>query len=340
MTRIGWNSFSRHELHPRLVRRELFSTGDRGGMMKELRVFKELAGSCRPDDVFAYLLRTLMPAVATWSYFVNWAKVSAQVEDLEIDLNLLNSALGKPDFRNRIERLALEYPRVVAAFPILLACREKKYLVLDDPRRLDSGVSYDFSDADHATEKEVKAAVEFLDKSGALQAFQDRSTKNLVDYVTGVEVGLDTNARKNRSGHMMEAIVDHLISTTCGRLGLEYIAQATRQAISSRWHIEVPVDKADRRFDFAIRNGRALHVLEVNYYHDTGTKLKSTAGEYIQLQQLLKGSPQLHFIWLTDGPGWLNTQANLREAFDANDYVFNLHVAAAGALDEVLASID
>jgi len=306
--------------------------------MKELRVFKELAGSCRPDDVFAYLLSTLMPAVFTWDYFVDWTKVSAHVEDLEIDLNLLNSALGKPDYKNLILRLALEYPRVTAAFPILLACRDVKYRVLDDPRRPGSAVLYDFSHAVHATEQEVKAAVEFLDKSGALQAFQDRSTKNLVDYVTGVEVGLDTNARKNRSGNMMEGMVDNLVAAACGRLGLEYIPHATRKRILSLWHIEVPVDKTKRIFDFAIRNGRVLHLLEVNYYHDGGTKLKSTAGEYIQLQQLLSRSPQLHFIWLTDGPGWLQTAAGLREAFDANDFIFNLHIAAAGALDEVLTS--
>ena len=35
----------------------------------------------------------------------------------------------------------------------------------------------------------------------------NKNIKNLVDYVFGIEVGLDTNARKNRGGKNMENVI-------------------------------------------------------------------------------------------------------------------------------------
>ncbi|UWW01478.1 type II restriction endonuclease [Mycoplasmopsis felis] len=44
----------------------------------------------------------------------------------------------------------------------------------------------------------------FLDKTGLLDLISNKIINNLVDYVLGVEVGLDSNSRKNRTGKSME----------------------------------------------------------------------------------------------------------------------------------------
>jgi len=152
----------------------------------------------------------------------------------------------------------------------------------------------------------------------------DTSAKEvLVDYVIGVEAGLDSNGRKNRSGTSMETIVESYLEPYCKSHGLSYLSQATPNAIKERWGFNVPVDKSSRRFDFAISNGKKLVLMEVNFYGGGGSKLKATCGEYKGLNELLD-VPNVDFVWVTDGEGWNTTKDPLRSAFDALDYLWNL----------------
>ena len=45
-------------------------------------------------------------------------------------------------------------------------------------------------------------------KTGIFDLISKHIINNLVDYATGVEVGLDSNGRKNRGGHLMEDLVE------------------------------------------------------------------------------------------------------------------------------------
>ena len=71
----------------------------------------------------------------------------------------------------------------------------------------------------------------FLVNSGIGAILKDKKVKNLVDYATGVEVGLDSNGRKNRGGTLMEGLVEEFVSDTCQKLGLQYMAQANAKKI-------------------------------------------------------------------------------------------------------------
>jgi type II restriction enzyme len=51
----------------------------------------------------------------------------------------------------------------------------------------------------------------FFRESGLRDILADRKISNLSDYVFGIETGLDTNARKNRSGTLMEGIVEDFV---------------------------------------------------------------------------------------------------------------------------------
>ena len=44
--------------------------------------------------------------------------------------------------------------------------------------------------------------------TGLFDMLQNHIISNLYDYVTGVEVGLGSNGRKNRGGHQMENLVE------------------------------------------------------------------------------------------------------------------------------------
>ena len=51
----------------------------------------------------------------------------------------------------------------------------------------------------------------FMRKTGLFDMIANHLVNNLVDYVLGIETGLDSNGRKNRGGHQMEDLVEKYI---------------------------------------------------------------------------------------------------------------------------------
>jgi type II restriction enzyme len=161
--------------------------------------------------------------------------------------------------------------------------------------------------------------------------------KNLVDYCFGVEVGFDTNARKNRTGTLMENLVSKFLKEFCyENQNFTYIEQATQKRIKEYFNYDIEIDKNSRRFDFALYNksNKKIYLLEVNYYSGGGSKLKATAGEYQYLYDFLKAQ-NIDFIWITDGKGWLTALNPLEETFNHNDYVINLEMLKNGILEDI-----
>ena len=280
---------------------------------------------------FNNLITTFKSSIKTWDYFVNWKKVFANSSDLEITLNKLNYLLGKENLKDEFKKLYSSNPDIVKALPVLLAVRENKLEVFDKITK--NSEFFDFS----GTEKDSEKYYEFLEKSGLARLFQKDGVKNLVDYVMGVEVGLDSNGRKNRGGSLMEEIVESFISELCAKNGFEYLSQARSTAIKSKWGVDVKVDKSERSFDFAVFNpkNKKVKLFEVNFYNGGGSKLKAVCGEFKSLHTELKDQ-NIDFIWITDGLGWFTTKRPLEETYNHNDYVFNLNMLEAGILNKLV----
>lgn len=279
---------------------------------------------------FNNLITTFKSSIKTWDYFVNWKKVFANSSDLEIILNKLNYLLGKENLKDEFKKLYNSNPDIIKALPVLLAVRENKLEVFDKITK--NSEFFDFS----GTEKNPDKYYEFLEKSGLAHLFQKDGIKNLVDYVIGVEVGLDSNGRKNRGGALMEEIVESFISDLCGKNGFEYLSQARATVIKNKWGINVKVDKSERSFDFAVFNpkNKKVKLFEVNFYNGGGSKLKAVCGEFKSLYTELK-EQNIDFIWVTDGLGWYTTKRPLEETYNHNEYVFNLTSLEKGILKEL-----
>ncbi len=177
----------------------------------------------------------------------------------------------------------------------------------------------------------------FFRESGLKDIFQNECIKNLVDYCFGVEVGFDTNARKNRTGDLMESLVEKFIKDFCDEnSNFKYISQATQKKIKDIFNYDIEIDKNSRRFDFALydKSKNKIYLIEVNYYGGGGSKLKATAGEYQYLYDFLKAQ-NIDFIWVTDGKGWLTSLNPLEETFNHNDYVINLDMLKKGILSRI-----
>lgn len=283
------------------------------------------------NKTFTELIDGFKSSIKTWDYFVNWNKVSANAGNLEISLNKLNYLLGKEDLKVEFVKLYESNPDIVKALPVLLAVRENKLEVFDKSTK--ESEFFDFSNGDDGAEKYF----EFIEKSGLARLFQKDGVKNLVDYVMGVEVGLDSNGRKNRGGTLMEEIVEAYIKDFSEKHDFEYLAQARATEIKSKWGYEIEVDKSERSFDFAVYNPQTkkIKLFETNFYNGGGSKLKAVCGEFRSLYDELT-KQGIDFVWVTDGLGWKTTRRPLEETFDHNNgQVFNLNMLEGGVLEEL-----
>lgn len=304
--------------------------------MKYNKLFKGKLACENQSEVFRYLLSTLKDSIKGWDYFVNWEKALGNVERIEIDLNIMNYLIGKQDIKEEFKGLLRKHPTTYKLIPLLIASRDRDFNILNP--KSNNIFNYDFfsfRDKDKLTEEKIEKAAEFADSVGVLKLFENKTLKNVVDYVFGVEVGLDSNGRKNRSGVSMEGLVELFINNLCDKHNYEYIVQATATKIHERWKYHVTVDKSERRFDFAVNNGQALYLIETNYYSGGGSKLKATAGEYKTLYDYIKNDNN-HFIWITDGEGWHTASRPLEETFNHTDYILNLDMIEKGLLEDII----
>ncbi|NMB99244.1 MAG: restriction endonuclease [Thermoanaerobaculaceae bacterium] len=306
--------------------------------MKFSPFFRDSINCNSSEEVFSYLINTLKESITKWDYFVNWNNVFSHIKDLEISLNILNYLIGKENIEEEFRNLLKKHPEVANAIPLLVACRKKNFNILKDFKNgeyLYENYSFDFKNKKSHNEDEINKIVEFAKEIGLLALFQSRRIKNCLDYLIGVEVGLDSNARKNRGGAMMEDIVEFYIAKITQRRNYQYIKQATADKVRDEWNKVMTIDKSSRRIDFAVFKGDELILIETNFYAGGGSKLKSTAGEYRTMFDFWSNDGH-KFIWITDGYGWKKAKKPLEETFNHIDYLLNLEMVAKGLLEKIL----
>jgi type-2 restriction enzyme llaDCHI len=289
-----------------------------------------------PQERLAIFLESLSITNRTPEYYVNWKKVDRETKKYELELNTLNYLIGKDDIYFEALRLFTKQPNLLKAIPSLIASRDKvlDILTIDN----DDNMSFEQLNFKTIDASRIDDYMKFIEKSGLLKFLQRHANRSLVDYVYGVETGLDSNARKNRSGKTMEGILERYVSRISKEQKLEWKAQATAKFIKNEWGIEVPVDKSERRFDVAVysKEKHKVWLLETNYYGGGGSKLKSVAGEFTELSQFVVTSDDdVEFVWVTDGQGWLTAHLPLAEAFSHITNVFNLEMLREGFLSEL-----
>lgn len=289
------------------------------------------------DEGFAYLVSSFRDSIKSWNYFVNWDKVYSNAESLRRELHLWNSLLGSERFDEEFLSLVEEYPKIVRAIPALIVRDGRKSSSFQITRDLSAEAleQIDFNFARPATESEDREkALLFVRKTGLHRLFTDSGISNLLDYMIGVEAGLDSNGRKNRSGKAMEFAVGGHLTRVCRNAGLRLIEQATAASIKSEWGFQVATDKSSRSFDFAVSNESHLLLIETNFYGAGGSKLKSVAGEFSQLTRIVS-SKEISFGWVTDGKGWQTALRPLEEAFEQVDFILNLEMLRDGFIESV-----
>lgn len=259
-------------------------------------------------EQFDIFMSQLKETNATLDFYCDFKKINNNVEAIAIKLNQLNYLIGQEDLDGAIRKLWDENPKVFSIMDILIAVRKKenkKVIMEDGSMKL---ISHFFDD--------VEGVIDYIHGTGLDGVLQNKQIKNLVDYVFGVETGLDTNARKNRSGHLMEGQVASILD----KAGIEY-----RQEVYSTEYPELAVLGEDKkRFDFVVEASNNKYFIEVNFYSDGGSKLNEVARAYSELSPKINDVDGFEFVWITDGKGWEKAKNKLEEAFYAIPNVYNL----------------
>lgn len=258
---------------------------------------------------FDDFLNSMSETNATLDYFTDFDKVKKNVAQIEIKLNQLNYLLGKDDLKQAVYDLYAECPNAFSILEILIAVRKKEQKKsLDEKGQVVTLNSY-FQSADKI--------IDFLNNTGLADVFRDKNIKNLVDYVFGIEVGLDTNARKNRGGDNMSKAVQLLFDNAD-----IYYKKEVRNTIFT----DIESLGADvKQFDFVIKTKRKTYVIETNYYNSGGSKLNEVARAYTDVAPKINQYPQYEFVWITDGQGWKTAKNKLQEAYTHIPSVYNLY---------------
>lgn len=288
-----------------------------------LKEYRSLSANERLNE----FLSSLSITNRTPEYYVNWEKVERETKKFELELNTLNYLIGKENIFDETLKLFKQQPNLIKVIPSLIASRDKvlDILSIDD----NDDMSFERLDFSIIDTDRIEDYVIFAEDSGLLNFLQNKANRSLVDYVYGVEAGLDSNARKNRSGTTMEGILERHVSKLASALDLEWKAQATAAYIKEKWNVVVPVDKSERRFDVAVYSAKnnKLWLIETNYYGGGGSKLKAVAGEFTELSQfVVQSKDDVEFVWVTDGQGWKTAHLPLSEAFGHIVNVFNLNM--------------
>ena len=265
-------------------------------------------------------LSTFRESIADYKYYTDFPKIYRNVNSIKVELNILNSLIGSRNIETDFIELVKKYPETLKCIPILLAVRKNEIYVIDG----DKEFTFNFKKPNYSVEQ-YKI---FMKETGLFELMQEHIINNLVDYVTGVETGLDSNGRKNRGGHLMENVVECYIKKAGFVKDKNYFKEMYIHSITEKWGIDLSAisntGKTEKRFAYVVKTNNQIYVVETNCYTSGGSKLNETARSYKQISQEVDTIDGVTFVWFTDGKGWNSARHNLEETFDIMPHIYNI----------------
>lgn len=259
-------------------------------------------------------------SISNYTYYVDFEKIYKTAEKYKVEINILNSLIGSKNIEKEFENIIIKYPETLEVIPLLLAVRSNEIFVKDNMGEY----LFTFNKLVYSVDDYVK----FMRETGLFELLQNHIINNLYDYVLGVEVGLDSNGRKNRGGHLMEDLVESYIIKAGYKKNIDYFKEMYLSDIERRWNLDLSAMSGNnistKRFDFVIKTKNQVYVIETNFYASGGSKLNETARSYKMLAEESKKVNGVTFIWCTDGQGWMSARKNLEETFHELETIYNI----------------
>lgn len=258
---------------------------------------------------FDTFMSQLQETNQTLDFFCDFNKIVQNVNDIKLSLCMLNSLIGAPNLRKAVETIWQRDRTAFDVMEILIAVRDRGNKKVIDTKGRCVPLSSFFFDID--------GVIEYLESTGLAEVLQQQKIKNLVDYVFGIETGLDSNARKNRSGHVMERMIAQFFTTN----NISF----RQEVYSSEWpEITNVLGDDEKRFDFVVQKNGTTYLIEVNFYSGGGSKLNEVARSYSEIAPKINAVNGFEFVWITDGIGWRSAKNKLQEAYSIIPSIYNL----------------
>lgn len=272
------------------------------------------------DRNFEEWLSNFKSSISGYKYYTDFEKVVRNVNAIKVELNILNSLIGSQNIENEFQQIVEKYPETLKCVPILLAVREQQIFAQDN----DGEFLFNFKEPNYSIEEYQM----FMRKTGLFDMLSKHLVNNLVDYVLGVETGLDSNGRKNRGGHQMEDLVEFHIQKQGFVKGETYFKEMRVREIEETFGVDLSAitngGKTVKRFDFVVKYDDMVYGIETNFYASGGSKLNETARSYKQIAQEAQEIDGFKFVWITDGKGWVSARNNLRETFEVMEHLYSI----------------
>ena len=276
-------------------------------------------------------LNDFIVSISDYSYYVDFDKIYRNVDKIKVELNILNSLIGSRNIEEEFKNILIKYPDTMECIPLLLAVRSYEIFVKDDMNEY----VFKFDSMNYSIEDYIK----FMRNSGLFNLLQNHIINNLYDYVLGIEVGLDSNGRKNRGGHLMEDLVEEYIKKAGYQKDINYFKEMYLSDIENKWFLDLSSmsgnNVSTKRFDFVIKTDNQVYLIETNFYSSGGSKLNETARSYKMLAEESKNISGVTFVWFTDGIGWISARNNLEETFNAMETIYNIADLENGVLNNL-----
>lgn len=270
-------------------------------------------------------------SISDYTYYVDFEKIYKNVDKVKVELNILNSLIGSKNIEEEFQNILIKYPETLECIPLLLAVRSREIFVKDEINEY----LFKFDKMVYSINDYIK----FMKGSGLFDLLQNHIINNLYDYVLGIEVGLDSNGRKNRGGHLMENLVESYIIKAGYKKDVDYFKEMYLKDIEKKWNLDLSEmsgnNVSTKRFDFVIKTDNQVYVMETNFYSSGGSKLNETARSYKMLAQESKKVDGVTFIWFTDGIGWNSARKNLEETFNELETMYNIDDLENGILEKL-----
>ncbi|WP_201290694.1 DpnII family type II restriction endonuclease [Erysipelothrix aquatica] len=292
------------------------------------------------EEKLSYFMKTRTELSQLASYWINFDNVKNNYSKYDCPrLYMFDYLIGKNE--DEIHNFFKEEPELLKFVPYLLGIRDNKFDKASSPQRKilkvqDTHGEYSL-DFENIQVENLSLYLKFVNDSGLIWAISEGLSKSIRDYSIGVEAGMDSNGRKNRSGRRGE----NFLSVVLNEIGLDkgwiVLGQTSTEDIKKHYGIDVGKEFANRRFDGSLYNPnrQKLYLFEVNNFNSAGSKSKASATEFQDLHSRFSRTNH-EFIYITDGKGWDSDQSHLLEAMQYIGKVFNYQMIEDGYLNEYL----
>lgn len=273
----------------------------------------------KKDNLETYFVK-IKNTNRTLASYVDWEKVKKNYNKHKLNLvqlNILTRAKNFNDLKKYIDQIfAANRADVFQSLEILIAKRDEKNI--DNYEYFDEE-SYEILKYDLFKKEGV---LTFIKKTNLINLFEN--VNSLEDYVFGVEVGLDSNGRKNRSGKMMEKFIRNILNST----NIVFKEQVSLSKIKG---VDFKLKKT-KVIDFVFEKNNYTYLIETSFYNSGGSKISEVCNSYSDFTAKLDKT-KFKMIWVADGKG-MKTIKNL-----LNEQWKNVNVMSIEQFREMLLKI-